>query len=99
MAVERAREDEAGDRYGGLEGEAECEGEDVSALAKRLFPAALADTVVRVQEHDEPCLCECPPQRLEARVVESSTESPAPDDDAPDVGQRCLEVCHRREER
>ena len=61
---------EEGKAYdGGLEREAEREREDVPVLF--LAPRLAVYSIVRVQEHDEAGLRECPPYRLERIVVEA----------------------------
>jgi hypothetical protein len=71
---------------GSLKGEAECEGKNVPTV---LFaPCTRIDSIVRMQEHDEACVCNSPPESVEIWVIEPFPKTLSAHDQSTDMVQR-----------
>lgn len=55
-------------------------------------PRLRTDSVMRVQEYDEACFCECSPERFKRRVIQARSNAPRSHDDATDMGVASCEL-------
>jgi hypothetical protein len=81
MAFQRAAQDQARDGNRGLEGEAERQQQRVAGIGEE----AVANAVVRMHEHEQPCPRGGGPDRFELGIVQSLPAARRTDDDAAHV--------------